>query len=81
MVCIGVLIKEKEIIVDWILGMQACGLLFTFQQLKLYVVKFTQIQPTPFQGGLLGYSWWFRFKCKHLELSIRFAKGLKVYRA
>jgi hypothetical protein len=56
MVCIGVLIKEKEIIVDWILGMQACGLLFTFQQLKLYVVKFTQIQPTPFQGGLLGYS-------------------------
>jgi hypothetical protein len=34
---LGVLSNEKEVIVIWILGMQACRLLITSQQLKFKV--------------------------------------------
>lgn len=32
----------------------------------------------PFQGWVLGYFWWFQFKCKNLEFSIILAKWLEV---
>jgi hypothetical protein len=38
---LGVLSNEKEIIVDWILGMQAWRLSITLQQLKFKMVEFT----------------------------------------
>jgi hypothetical protein len=38
---LGVLSNEKEIIVDWILGMQAWRFSITLQQLKFKMVEFT----------------------------------------
>jgi hypothetical protein len=38
---LGVLSNEKEVIVDWILGMQAWKLSITQQQLKFKMVEFT----------------------------------------
>jgi hypothetical protein len=53
----GVLIeKEDQGVVVWVLAM--LELLISLQQLKLKVEKLIQTRPTPFQGGMLGNSWW-----------------------
>ncbi len=46
---LGVLTKEEdEVVVTWVLNMQACGLSITLQQLKWKVAKVIQTQPTAF---------------------------------
>jgi hypothetical protein len=41
--------EEDKAIVEWTLTMKECKLSITIQQLKLKVVKITQIRPTPFR--------------------------------
>ncbi len=48
--------------VAWTLDMQKYELSIIFQQLKMKVVKFTQIRPTPFKDGIPINSWWYWFK-------------------
>jgi hypothetical protein len=44
--------------VAWVFSMQEVGLSISLQQLKMKVSKLIQTSPTPFQGGVLGSSWW-----------------------
>jgi len=63
---LSVLIDGKEVaIVDWILGMQECGLSITLQQLKSKVINLPKTQITPFKDGILKNSWWYWFKHRH----------------
>jgi len=56
----GMLIKHKdEAMVTWVLKMQKGGLFVKIQQLKMKVVEINETKPTPFQNGVLKYSWWF----------------------
>jgi hypothetical protein len=56
----NVLIDENEVvIIDYLLGMQECGLSTALQQLKLKVIKLTQIQVTPFKDEMPRNSWWY----------------------
>ncbi len=48
------MLEEKKV-VDWILGMQACGLSIALQQFKFKVAKFTQTKPTLFQNNVIKY--------------------------
>ncbi len=41
-------IKKDQVVVAWVLSMQEVGLSIHFQQLKMKMVKSTQIRPTPF---------------------------------
>jgi hypothetical protein len=50
--------EEDKAIVEWTLAMKECKLSITIQQLKLKVVKITQIRPTPFKNGVPRSSWW-----------------------
>jgi hypothetical protein len=51
---LDVMLEEKKV-VDWILGMQACGLSIALQQFKFKVAKFTQTKPTLFQNNVIKY--------------------------
>jgi hypothetical protein len=73
--------KEDKVVVFWVLAMQDVGLSISVQQLKMKVAKFTQTKSTPFQGGILKTSWWYWFKCKHLEFNICQVQGLDINRA
>jgi hypothetical protein len=57
--------------------MHECELSITLQQSKLKVIKLTQTQATSCKDGIPGNSWRYWFKCKHLGLIIKFAKGTK----
>jgi hypothetical protein len=52
---LDVMLEEKKVVVDWILGMQACGLSIALQQFKFKVTKFTQTKPTLFQNNVIKY--------------------------
>ncbi len=53
----GVLIDEEDVAIDRVvLIMQGLGLFITLQQLKMKVVEFTQIKPTPLCNGILNAS-------------------------
>jgi len=59
----GVLMEEEDVtIYKWTLIMRECGLLISFNQLKLKVAKITQTKVTPFRNGILGKTWWRWFK-------------------
>jgi hypothetical protein len=45
---------------------------------QINVAKLAQSYLTPFHDEIFGNSWWCWFKRKHLELTIRFAKGFEV---
>jgi hypothetical protein len=56
----GVLIvEEDQVVIVWVLSMYEVGLLISLQWLKTKVENLTQTRPTPFQGGVLGSSWWY----------------------
>jgi hypothetical protein len=48
--------KEDQGVVVWVLAMLELSI--SLQQLKLKVAILIQTRPTPFQGGILGNSWW-----------------------
>ncbi len=75
----GVLTKEKDaIVITWTLSIQKCGPSISLQQLKMKVLKIRKARVTPFQDRIPSNNWWYRFKCKHLEVDIWQAKGLEV---
>ncbi len=49
------LLEEKKVI-DWILGIQACGLSIALQQFKF---KMAQTRPTLFQNKVIRYFKWY----------------------
>ncbi len=78
----GVLTNEENVaIVKWVLTMQEVGLPITLQQLKMKMIEFTQTRPIPFYNGILGASWWYWFKHRHLEFNIKQVERLEVYKA
>jgi hypothetical protein len=45
------------------------------------VAELTQTKDTPFRNGILGNSWWYWFKRRHLKVSIWKVEGLEVCKA
>jgi hypothetical protein len=70
-------IEEDQV---WLLGFCYAGRWATFslQQLKMKVAKLIQTKTTPFQRRVLGSSWWYLFKRRHLELNICQVEGLDI---
>jgi hypothetical protein len=69
---------ENVAIVKWVFIMQEVGLPITLQQLKMKMLELTQTRLVPFNNGILGASWWYWFKHRHLEFNIRQAERFEV---
>ncbi|XP_057864226.2 uncharacterized protein LOC131072165 [Cryptomeria japonica] len=56
--------------------MVGCGHGLEIINLKEIVSQICEGRPTPFKDGMPGNSWWFGFKAKYHELSLRMTEGL-----
>ncbi|KAH9320446.1 hypothetical protein KI387_015085 [Taxus chinensis] len=72
--------EEKEI-VTWCQDMAELGHGLEVIHLKAYVAHMCQCRPNPFKDGLPGKSWWYGFRRRHPDLTIRTAEGLDRDRA
>jgi hypothetical protein len=72
------IVEENQVVVAWVFPIQEVGLSISLQQLKMKVAYLTQTRPTPFQGGVLGSSWWYWFKRRHPEFNIHQVEGLDI---
>ncbi|KAH9314182.1 hypothetical protein KI387_022809 [Taxus chinensis] len=72
--------EEKEI-VTWCQDMAELGHGLEVIHLKAYVAHMCQCRPNPFKDGLPGKSWWYGFRRRHPNLTIRIAEGLDRDRA
>jgi hypothetical protein len=51
-------VDEEVAIVEWVFGIQECGLSISLHQLKLKVGELTRTCATPLKNGIPITSWW-----------------------
>ncbi|KAH9292343.1 hypothetical protein KI387_042469 [Taxus chinensis] len=73
--------NEEQEIVTWCKDMAELGHGLEVIHLKAYVAHICQSRPNPFNDGLPGKSWWYGFRRRHPDLTIRTAEGLDRDRA